>query len=371
MITVMELQFDSWEHTGFNAGLLQLLSLHNKDKVRLIASANHLNCIRNIIDLDGIELHTVVLPNKRKVDRIEYLEEYRTFVKSIVDSIGIYKNDIFIILSSPKNVMCSVSAVLKEKTKLYFCQHANLDWVLHREMEQTGEYSYADIMNRCAKSEGTSFIVCNPFAGVKLKKYLDFDVTKKFIFLHHPVVEGVEPINGSDEGYIGAYGQSLKGDFSSVLREFLNFDRNLADSFIVFRNTDVDHLDYTFSVPKGFKIHQKIGGYTMKEIYEFQSKMKWILLPYSESMYEVSMSGILADAIRCSIPIIGLGSPILKYYNQYAIGIVEDNPSQLVEKYRTVSHKEYNMFKNNLIKLRKKMIEDNMSILDSIMHGVN
>lgn len=92
-------------------------------------------------------------------------------------------------------------------------------------------------------------------------------------------------------------------------------------------------------------------------------------MPYDQSMYQVSMSGILADAIRYERPIIALNSPIIEWYNKHgSIGIVAENIDELIQRLETeFRNTKYIYFIYNIRILKRNMMKENQRLMKDML----
>lgn len=355
MIITIELQFSKWEHEDCNAGILELIKSVASEKVIFAATKQHVKYVESIVNLEDVEKCYIEIPKTAYANNLEMLEDYEKIIEDILERYKVSSDDKIVFLSSPKNVMLAARKVIDVGIAVYFVQHANLDWILERENERIGDYSYAEIIKLCCGSGNVYNLAMNPFVKIGLTDILDDKTLKTFHFLHHPVKGSIPKSINANKTTIGVYGQCVNANFGRILKQ--SKEENLLKRFMVLRSCDSNHMDYSFKLPKELRIYQKPGGFDKSELLNAISRMGWILLPYSKDMYKVSMSGILADAIRYSIPIIALNSPIVDYYNEYIIGIVAETPEALVESLVSEGNKNYTKYKENMQKLKSDMID--------------
>ena len=186
-----------------------------------------------------------------------------------------------------------------------------------------------------------------------------------FRFLHLPVRQTIEKKDTKDDAItIGVYGACVNANFKKMLLRLNEKQLLNKVKFLILNRSTLDGLDYRYKYPtKGIEIHQTINGFSRDAKLQYISKMDWILLPYDKEQYRVSMSGILADAIQFQIPILALDSPIIEYYNDEHIGIVEKDIESLCDIIRELDAIQngilYANYLDNLKRLKDRMYEEN------------
>lgn len=370
MIYIIEPMFKGWQHTMCNKGILELLSKNTTENIVLFAEREHGECIIN--DNKNVIFNPIELIGLNYNSDAKNITQVTNHVKKIFSNYTICNKDIIISLSSPyliERVLCDIN--LEIGARLFFVHHAELDWIINNS-SNIDENVLANIkitLENIAKLKEVSFISFSPFVKKRLVGILSEKVLDKFIFLNHPF-DNKSRIKKENNNSIGIYGACDNKLFKRMLKYICDNDMEHSfDNIYLFKRCILNTLELKYSYPTEFlgKIEKSING---NDLDEFIGSKSWILLPYDENMYQVSASGILFDAISYEIPIIGMNSPIINYYyKEYKIGILCDSIEMLSDTVIKISKEKrhYNCYIENIKLLKKKITDENNTIIKSIL----
>lgn len=374
MIVFAELRAKGWEHEEFNSGLIHLISKVASEEICVIAHKNHIEALKKVgmpedVKYMEVDFDTLAYPQSRESEpcRKQLME------KAIVE-LGLTEKDKIFVLTALKVVMNAVvDANEAYHIPLYFFLHDDLKELLMENFRlYENEDSFKEILERAGKYDFSHFFTFNPFVKDKLKGILSDRTLDKFAFLNLPMYGKEMPVQQNDKSVIGVYGACVNANFMTILKKLKNthFEENIVFD-VNRRYSALNSLDYTFRFPrKGLRMHQSVKGFSREKRLEFISHMDWILLPYDSQMYQISMSGILADAIIYEKPILALNSEIIKWYDREPIGIMVDSIDELCEflcsgKVSPYNEK-YNDYLENMKQLKIRLEKDNIGIIQGV-----
>ena len=368
MIVCVELQFDGENHEDCNSGIIRLLCESSGEEIYVVAGSLHIAALKKVGIPERVNFVPEDIPPWRYAEQEDKEEIYHALLIKMVNELHITSHDKLFILSSPKAITTAVLKIVNfYRISCFFIEHANLDGMLREQFEDHLQYSYKNIINKIGESEYAKILTYSPYAKDKVKGTLSDNTRHKMYFINHPVDDCREK---DKESYgnrtIGVYGACVNEIFREMLKKM---DLNKGYDFLVLRRASIDRLDYKYIFPDGIEMHQRTGMFSYEERLEYIKRMGWILMPYDQTMYRVSMSGILADAIRYERPIIALNSPIIEWYNkQGPIGIVAENIEELVNKLEPgFLNTKYIHFINNIKTLKDNMMKENRKLMREIL----
>lgn len=371
MIIVAEIRSNYWDHEKSNRGMLKLISECSRQTVHFVASHNHIQVIKGLGIPKSVICHEIDVINPECAYVWAHKSEYRQIIENILNKFGLSENDKMFILTATRTIIsAAVEANMKYGAEMFFLEHATLENVLHDRHEEG--LSEAEAINQAAEIDNTHFLVYSPYAKSRLQGLLTPKAIDKISFLHHPILD--DPIsNNSGAGLtIGVYGASCNSTFSRMLKMLYNKNGMDGQTFLVIRRCDTNHMDYRYMFPtRGVEMHQALDGVSREALVKYIERMDWILIPYLENQYQVSMSGILSEAIGYEKPVLALNSPIIRWYNQRPIGIVKNSLEELCEQilgHRELENKEkYEMYKTNMRHMRLKGEQENKNVMKNLL----
>lgn len=367
MVVLIEIQFPGAIHEECNSGMLELFDSFKEEKLIYVAEETQIEAVRKIGIPNRIECIAVEIPDFKKAEKIEFRREYEAILENIVEMLHIKKTDHMVFMSSPKCIFASAIKIHdKYGMQMTFIEHANLEWLQRINMREEEIAFYRETISENRKLNDINFISFSPYAKEGLVGCLGDNILERFYFLHHPVSGNFEKkARKNSKIVIGVYGACINQLFFQILKKLYVKEGYDNIEFLVLNRTTLDKLDYRYIYPsKGVRMHQTCGFFSREKKLKCFEEIDYILLPYDNRSYRVSMSGILADAIRCGIPILSLDTPIIKYYNNiFPLGIVEENMDSLCEKIITSAkvrdEEKYEEYVKNMKQLREQMTEEN------------
>ena len=256
--------------------------------------------------------------------------------------------------------------------RFIFVEHANWESIIGNEQDESLEFSERNATNLFAEETRVSFITLNPYANESLRGFLDTRILERTIFIHHPVNGNMAHTRHESHTNILAYGQSVNANLSRIIKAAYRKAFIPEANLLILRRSPIDQMELTYRYPEDWcEVRQHHDGFKKKDMRECMMDADWIMIPYDREQYKVSMSGILADAIRFEIPILGLNSPILNFYNDPPIGITAETPCELgsiIADVKDINDESgYEMFKNNISSLKSRMQSENIRHMKGLL----
>ncbi len=360
MIYFFETHFGSWKHTLHNSSLISLVEDMDY-KVTIVCSDNHYSYLLESGINNKIPHYNI------PIFHIDYAYDEKEFescceeLSSIFCALNINSDDTIISLSSHPGVQNGLVEVNRDFiARLIFVFHGELDYLLDENYNRLNYQNIINSIERTANVENVNFIAYNPYVFSALSPLFSNHVLDKFVYLDHPLFKKTELISASSRNHIGVYGACINANFTEILRRIYDCKRKeTLDKFTVFQLCDKKTYDIRNKYPAEMagRVIRSLDG---NGIEDFINGCRWILLSYDKSMYQVSSSGILFDAVRYEVPIIALDSPIIKYYNdRYRIGIVCTSIEEIVDVIHNIDSYEDNYY--DYVEGLRNMFEDTIT----------
>lgn len=410
---LIEMQCKDWEHNRVNAGIIELSSQAFLDEpIKLYAEEMHISnleeLIKNQFGDKGIMINSAPIDFEDwRFDNYNCTEKYSALLEGIIEREP--EENHVVLLSCNRGIVCAaenvavqhldkrffvilhsaleevvneynptmvqrfislVHAILHTAKKAFLSIKANRDNISMSDtfkkntVSNIQEASMKDCVNACV-SPNIFFILYAP----KYKEYLtgkiDERVLDKFIFIHHPLYEPEEfNMPDNEKLIIGIYGQAVNQNAYDIVKLYNDKYNNDKVEFLVMANEDSPILSLK-NVTRMFEENYV----TNEALEEARRKLDYILIPYDDNQYKVTASGILCDALSEEIPVLMLGSPLLRYYESIRnIGVLcnsKDGLAIMIAKLATerIAQKE-SATKNRQAEheLKKIVIEENIKV---------
>lgn len=374
MIIIVEGIFTKWQHEECNSGIISLLGDYFGNQEIKLYGTNELIENLRLMGLDEkVVSFPIAIPEKAVLDSEINIKYYALLLFRILKTNKIKNDDKLIFLSANKSIMLAALLVTRifHRLPTYFICHGFLEQLLYVEDELNKNYSIKKVFERLGRADWVQLIVFNPFARKILKDRLDRRIVRKMHFLHHPMLGEPVAAQPHDKIIIGVYGACVKGAAKYFI---LNMHRALKreDYLIkVLESGGINLGGSSTSIPSlsNTKIIRFSDGYLREERLREMREMDFILLPYTQNQYRVSMSGILADAIKYEIPIIAYDSPIISWYGRWKIGIIGQDTNDLINKVNILLENpdQYrDFYVSNIKRMKKSIKRHNQKLLKEI-----
>lgn len=377
MILAVEIEHEGWIHEECNAGMLGLLRESSAQELYFAAADSQIEAVKNVGVPDDVKYITISVPPRSMGEDMSNVDVYAGIIADAAEGLKLSGKDKIVFLSATSVIMKAAFLVNRQyHAKLFFVMHNYLEMILQN--DDMGQ-QYKSIVTEVCNRDDAWIVVFNPYARQKLAGVIDGNL-ERILFLHHPMQESLHhPVQESDcrctstktgKIVIGVYGNSINQNFFQILKRLTDCAVAEKVEFLIMRRTEVYNFDLTYRFPKnGVKIYQSEGFDRAFRIARIR-EMDYILLPYDYSMYQLSMSGILADAVRHEKPIIALNTSIVEYYNQMPIGIVEDSVEGLCDKIKRIDKNDENeiaAYRNNIRDLKKRIKQESVDMLKELL----
>jgi hypothetical protein len=222
-------------------------------------------------------------------------------------------------------------------------------------------------MDKLAKQKNVRFVTYSPCLNDALAGNLDYNTLDKIDFVHHPYAFMDElPRKAEGPLTIGLLGATANDNALKIFAELEEKYPNGNYKFEIIRG-NAKFGNYKHAQ----LLHQK-GFVPREEIEDVLSKVDFMLIPYDESAYRASASGVFFDAVNYGIPMFMLKSPLLQWYNdRYGLGVMCDSISDAVEKIYEMSEREFRgelaQYIGNLVKAKAEIRETNTEKFEQIV----
>lgn len=374
MIYCIECQFKGWEHQEVNAGLIQELSEICTEPICVIADYSHIKVLQQYRYMKNIQWQSCHMNFNLSGDEGAY-GEYAFFLFQLLQKNRLKSGDSVFFLSSNRGllVILALLAPIYTEVVFYCIMHAILEKVIEHGMieEQNHLLTLRNAMRLLEINRNVNIIGYSPYTKRCLRKFLSTKILEQIFFLHHPV----EKEKKFKEKELGAkmkivlVGAGVNAKGIHIIKTVLKQSYNDDFEFIILDRRNLQQEIHDSRV----NLTRKTIGFEEKEIRDAIQSADWILLAYDDTKYQVSASGIFADAIRYQTPILALDSPYIRYYdNRYPIGYIEQSEKKLAERIceviRDRDKGRYNLFVDNLIKISKEMKMYNKKTLSSMIY---
>lgn len=374
---LIEMQCKDWEHNRVNAGIIELSRrAFQNEPIKLYAEEKHISSLKDLIKKQigtkEININSTIIDFEDwRFDNYNCSYKYESLLESIVE--GEPEENTVVLLSCNKGIICAVenNAAKHRDKKFFIILHSALEEVvneyrstlvqrlkslahvilhkvnatflsartdnvfstdveenntsIHNSVPELTEPSMKDCINACL-SPNTLFVLYAPRYKNYLTGKIDKNVLDRFIFLHHPLYEPDNLYAPENEKLIiGIYGQAVNQNAYDIVKLYKDKYDNGKVEFIVMAPKDAPILGLK-NVTRMFE-----EDYVSNEALEAaRRKLDYILIPYDDEQYKVTASGILCDVLSEEIPVLMLGSPLLRYYKSIKnIGILCESKDRL------------------------------------------
>lgn len=355
IIFLLEPQCIAWQHEMVNAGMLQLVEGICCDE-RLVFCAEERH-ISNVFDIVGeiTEKRIIAIPDDITDFRSrKHIEIYYDIGKDMLAGVG---TKAVILLSSCQSNMCAFAKLAKENPNVRFIiiVHAIMEWMFSigrikrggfRQKQKRAIQLVRDIKT-CTKMDNVFFVSYSPFIA-ECASYIGRKSSSKFVFLHHPYPQLKFEKNDRKEGKLGI------GILGACANE---------TSLVIAERCSSESVEFIF-----FNKDKRI---TREQMNSMLKEVDCLLIPYNKEKYRISASGVLFDAVNYGIPIIGLDSPILKYYNdRFDIGWIFESVESLCASINQnrISREELKLKEKNMSIMRDVVKSENIDTIRSLLY---
>ncbi|MGN0428154.1 MAG: hypothetical protein ACI4F0_10160 [Agathobacter sp.] len=384
---LIEMQCKAWEHNRVNAGIIMLCAATApKEAVKLYAEKEHIASLEGI--LSGSSEFFQSNPIDFQLWKGKEAKKYKLLLEDIMKRNP--EEKLIILLSSNKEIIHMVSKISKrhKDKKFIIILHAVLEEVIYSDQltkvqkvcECIGYYhnrlkgvslepsiTLQEYINKCTEPN-TFFVVYAPKYKEYIQKKIEADVLRRFVFLHHPLYDAQssqKAVKGKIT--IGLYGQAVNKNAYDIIKCYNEKYDNKTVIFKIMaqKNHDILKLE---NVERLFE-QEYVSN---EDLENARKEFDYVLIPYDKNQYKVTASGILCDVISEEIPVLMLNSPLLEFYNQYGIGIMETSIDEMacriaMLKDMTGEIKEYQRAEHAL---KQIILEENVKVFEEIMNGI-
>lgn len=372
MIILIEPQCVGWQHENVNAGFIESLKrVVGKEKVKVYAEKGHIDCLKRL--LPDIEKEVYFVPINVPQKNLDYMTpflEYSVMFQRIFEDEDNFSARAVFLLSCNKGNLVAIKKFVSRfsRMKYFVIIHAIAEQLVNNiKVPKRTVISLRMILNSFTTVRNLSFITYNPVAKDVLVDCLRKSTIEKISFLHHPFPVGISSeAKAQEDGkvHIAVWGAAARKDTKDFIesvddeiKEQISFDTILKEQA-------------GFNDLKSVNVIKQGGEATYSEIMQLISQSHFIFMPYTHVDYQVSASGILMNAIQQSVPILSFDTNIAVWYNQYNIGKVcrsyEEMRDFLLKL--CLDHTGiWNVYKQNIVKLRSVVIRENESIIGRIL----
>lgn len=373
MIVLVELASNKWEHEESNQGMIKLIAECSQEMICFVAAHDHIEVIKRLGIPEEVLCCEIEVLKRQCAWNWFYKDIYAKMFGDILEEFRLSKLDKVFVLTTTKTLMAAaVEANKKYGAHLFFLEHANLEEALKEENEEV-ESTEAYVINETAELENTHFLSYSPYIKSKLKNILTSKAIDKFHFLYCPISDDVVGTDMKHESLtIGVYGACFNDTFRELLKTMYNKNGMAGQNFLVLRTCGINNMDYRYLFPpKGIEMYQSLNGFTREAILYYIKKMDWILLPYPKNLYQVSVSGILVEALGFEKPVLALSNSIVKWYNQRPIGIVRDSVEELCEvilqRNELCDKEKYKQYQRNMCLIKTEGKQKNRKVMKMLL----
>lgn len=352
---LIEIQCKGWEHNRVNAGIIELCHrTFPNERIKLYAETEH---IANICELtSGLDnyLYTKeIYFGDWRNDCFIYRDKYEEVLERVIIDEKEEKN--IIILSCNKGIIEAATNISKKynNKSFFIVLHAALEEVVSvyhfgiRERlyhifsfiksvlyEKKIDYipSMKDCINRC-RTTNSNFILFAPRYREYLKTKIREGILERFVFINHPLYDSEENIRyDNNEIVIGIYGQAVNKNAYDIISCYNSKYDTGRVRFMVMAKED----DEILKLRNVVRLFEK-DFVSNEDLVKARQGFDYVMIPYDHNQYKVTASGILCDALSEEIPVLMLDSPLLDYYNQYGIGVLEKSIEEMADRIARLS----------------------------------
>lgn len=369
-----------------NAGMLDLAVESACEEVSFYAEEEEIKgCLEYVHDKSRIHCKSIDFDERLRFEDTRNIDVYKRMIEEIVIENRHESN--YIILSSNIGIIYAIKKIAKQYKgkKFGIVFHANLEAALDKAgkkqamvhlIRKTKLLSFAFPIETCLKNaindcreNAIYFITYSPTAENLLKSVIDFDILKKFVFLHHPMIDKRTSERRTDSKQlfkVGIYGQAVNQNAYSIINEYNARYDNGKVRFCVktTKNSDI------YSCKNVVSMFQK-DFVSNIELEEQINNLDYIIIPYDYSQYRLTASGILCDAVSEETPVLMLNSPYLEFYSQYGIGIISNTPKDLAKEIAKISEENRRLFSDKEKELKRIIKQENISTFKELIMKTN
>lgn len=368
MIYCIECVKNNWEHQEVNSGIIKQIAKVNLDEdILVIAGAGHNSDLRNYCYPANVNFRDYDFGEEFTIsnDTTIVVDKYKSEIEKLFSKEEVKKGDKIFFLFSDRNLIGAMKYIglLYFDVKFFCIIHANLEKIYPGGMqtESNTVYKIQTAVNSLSELPNVHIVTYSPDVKEKMAPYINKNVVDRMYFINLPTSNDMPLARHKKckKIHIGIWGASANTSAIKIVKQVIqNTDSTNFDIIILNRG----HSRETIMDPR-VHVFSKVDGFHMEEIRKLLQKCDWVLIPYDRFKYQVSASGILADAIRYEIPVFALDSPFIVYYHsQAAIGYVMQSENELAEKIIDViegRQDERAQFVNNLCMLKEKLELEN------------
>lgn len=386
-MVLIEMQCKGWEHNRVNAGIMVLChkSFPN-EHIKFYAEEEHIRELSTLID-GGDHYLTFAEINfgDWRTDCIKCCDNYAELLSSIMEETPGEKN--VVLLSCNKGIVKAISNICKKyvNRNFYLIMHAALEEVMRvnrlgmrtrvedilfgvKNILKGRKTEYIPMMRDCINecySHNCYFLLYAPKYREYLEDKFNEGILDQFVFLHHPLyAPTISNKYKSKELVIGIYGQAVNQNAYDIINCFnkkydtgnVRFKVMAKEDDLILKVRNVDRLFEQNYVSN-------------EELEKVRKKFDYIMIPYDHNQYKVTASGILCDAISEEIPVLMLDSPLLDYYNQYGIGILEKSVEEMAARIAGLSlnNDDCNKYREAEHRLKSIVLQENIKIFRELI----
>lgn len=337
MIYCIEYVKYDWGHQDVNSGILfELSTAFPNEKIIMLASDRHIEALQKFNYPNDIEFKPIDLPYKNKNITDSWIprENYNE-IKKLFLNIGLKSNDKVIFFYGSCSLIQAVIKLAKKykNNNFYICIHEKMEKILGNGKDKIYK-RWSETIQYSTLRRNVYFIQYHPYVNKMIYNKFGDKAEKKFIFLYHPSENNSNILinKASHEGIdICVWGAAAsQGNTIKIINQFLQdpqYDK------ILFSIYSRGILGNDFIKNSRIKYSYRYKGFSEEEMHSIIINADYVLIPYDEKSYTMYASGIVADAIRYSKPIIALNSPYITFFNEEKdIGFIGNNIDDLMNK---------------------------------------
>lgn len=387
VMLLIEMQCKDWEHNRVNAGIIELCHKSFPDEeIKLYAETEHIRELSALLDggnnyLSSIEINF----GDWRSDCIKCCDKYVTLLDRII--VGEPEEKNIILLSCNKGIIKTAADISKKYTNknFYITMHAALEETVHvyhsgigkrfcrflsgvknRLKGKKSEYmpTMTDCINECVAPNCYFLLYAPKYKEYLADKFYD-GILDRFVFLHHPLYEPAicnKPEN--KKLIIGIYGQAVNQNAYDIINCYNEKHDNGNVRFKVMAKKD----NIVLNLKNVDRLFQQ-DYISNEELEHARQGFDYVMIPYDHNQYKVTASGILCDAISEEIPVLMLDSPLLDYYSQYGIGILEKSVDEMAARIAELSQNNtvFDRYRDSEHRLKVTVLQENIRIFRELI----
>ncbi len=385
MIILVEIQCKGWEHNRVNSSLIrQIIMAFPRETIKLYADEEHIKGVNGFlsqygvcIESESVEVFDYHYRNYERADEYAVIlqnivadnsEAKCVFLLSCNKGIILAMNricDMFPSVSFHLALHGALEEVCWEPVKIGLIKHVyRLLWsIKHRKKhpDNSDAISIKECIEQCI-ADNCRFIIFSPCFREELEGLLSEKAVDRISFIHLAFYDGESKTNGrfDDKIVIGLYGQAVNDNAYKIINEYNSKYDNGSVLFEVVTNSESEILSL-----RNVKRLGVSGRIPDEELVEYIRSFDYIMVPYDQNQYKVSVSGILYDGISYEIPLLMLDSPHLCYYSRYNIGLMKGEIEDMAQAISELASERQmrDVYGNNERKLKEKALDYNISEL--------